>query len=260
MSRLIASSIAGKKHLAAFDQMIEERFAGIDLLPLMVYLIDTVDSSALIHLAEQFDVMGNKGWNMCRTDDERRALIKKAIELHRYAGTPWAVKEALRSVGFYNVEIIEHVGIKYDGTTTYNGVNKYGGDSWANFRVILDIGDTRGVTDEQAAQVHDLIEVYKSWRSRLVSVGYLSTFEDTLTATDTISGTIYGANQVDKLSNVIQYDGIMTYGGSQKYNSTSDISLSVMTPTVPGEALSMADDPGVMTIYNKDTGQTTTIS
>lgn len=256
---LLASSIAAKKHLVAFDKMLEERFASLDLLPLMVYLIDTVHPSALIHLAEQFDVMGNKGWNMCDTGDQRRALIKKAIELHRYAGTPWAVKEALRSVGFYDVEIIEHVGNQYDGTIRHNSTNKYGGDSWANFKVILNIGDTRGVSAAQAAQVHDLIDVYKSWRSRLVAVGYKSTFTDTLTATDEISGTIYGSTEIDKLSEVNQYDGIVTYSGAIKHYSTSDVSSAEFQPVPGSESLSMADDPGVMTIYNRDTGLTTTV-
>ena len=68
-----------------FDELFA-RFQDIDTDVLLVYLVDTIDSSALVHLADQFHIMGYEGWLNTKTDDEKRALIKKAIELHRYKG------------------------------------------------------------------------------------------------------------------------------------------------------------------------------
>ncbi len=42
--------------------------------------------------------MGYEGWLNTKTDDEKRALIKKAIELHRYKGTKYALNNVLNSL------------------------------------------------------------------------------------------------------------------------------------------------------------------
>lgn len=78
----------------ALNELID-RLGTIDLTPLLIYIIDNVDKSALPHLAWQFHI---EGWELAETEEEKRALIKKAIELHRYKGTRWAVKEALNAL------------------------------------------------------------------------------------------------------------------------------------------------------------------
>ncbi|HDS5467809.1 TPA: phage tail protein, partial [Enterobacter asburiae] len=67
------------------------RLDSINLEALMVYLVDIVDSSALPWLGEQFSLFGD-GWELAESDDVRRSLIKSAIELHRYKGTPWSIR------------------------------------------------------------------------------------------------------------------------------------------------------------------------
>ncbi|MDI1471939.1 putative phage tail fiber protein [Thermodesulfovibrio sp. N1] len=101
---------AGIKDLnaEAFNELID-RLGSIDLTPLLIYIIDHVDSSALPHLAWQFHI---EGWELAETDKEKRTLIKRAIELHRYKGTPWAVKEAIKACG-YEADISEW--FQYDG-------------------------------------------------------------------------------------------------------------------------------------------------
>lgn len=101
---------AGIKDLSAeaFNELID-RLGSIDLTPLLIYIIDHVDSSALPHLAWQFHI---EGWELAETDKEKRTLIKRAIELHRYKGTPWAVKEAIKACG-YEADISEW--FQYDG-------------------------------------------------------------------------------------------------------------------------------------------------
>lgn len=82
------------------------RLDNINLSVLMVYLVDIVDSSALPWLGEQFSLFGD-GWELAESDDVRRTLIKSAIELHRYKGTPWSIREIIRRFGFGEVDLIE---------------------------------------------------------------------------------------------------------------------------------------------------------
>ncbi len=134
---ILASGIADKKHLAAFDQLAAERFAALGAE--MVYLVDLVNVAALPALAAQFDVLGYKGWALTNTEPERRALLKQAIELHRYKGTPWAVKEAIKRVGFGEVKIVEGGAMLHDGTILLrNGEYRRGaGANWATFPISL---------------------------------------------------------------------------------------------------------------------------
>ena len=60
-----------------------DKIGSIDLTPLLVYLVDNTEQSALIHLADQFHILGNEGWNMVTTDYEKRNLIKNAIKNHK---------------------------------------------------------------------------------------------------------------------------------------------------------------------------------
>lgn len=56
------------------------RLKQIDLTPLLVYLLDMIEASALPWLAEQLALTGVNGWH----------LAESAITLHRYKGTPWS--------------------------------------------------------------------------------------------------------------------------------------------------------------------------
>ena len=82
------------------------RLQQIDLTPLLVYDIGGTVASALPALGEQFHIMGNEGWIFSENDEQKRDLIQRAIELHRYKGTPWAVEESIRLFD-YDVHLIE---------------------------------------------------------------------------------------------------------------------------------------------------------
>lgn len=86
--------------------VLSERLSQLDLSVLLVYLVDLVGADLLPVLAEQFHVMGDEGWLLANADDQRRTLIKRAIELHRYKGTTWAVKEVLAVLAI-EVELLE---------------------------------------------------------------------------------------------------------------------------------------------------------
>lgn len=84
------------------------RLSSLPVEKLLVYLVDQVDARLLPELGRQFHVTGLEGWGLAATDEERRALVRRAIALHRKKGTPWAVREALKPVGVA-VEIIEQL-------------------------------------------------------------------------------------------------------------------------------------------------------
>lgn len=91
-------SIAVDARFQAFARAARAELDRIDaaLPTLLVTDIDAVtDAGILAHLAWQWHVMGSEGWDAAQDDDARRALIKAAVELHRYKGTPWAVRTAL---------------------------------------------------------------------------------------------------------------------------------------------------------------------
>jgi len=46
-------------------------------------------------------------YDAAETDAQRRALIAASWELHQYKGTPWAVLEALRAIGYHDVRLTE---------------------------------------------------------------------------------------------------------------------------------------------------------
>ncbi|GHK44447.1 phage tail fiber protein [Escherichia coli] len=142
------------------------RLDNIDLSVLMVFLVDIVDSSALPWLGEQFSLSGD-GWELAESDDVRRMLIKAAIELHRYKGTPWSIREVIRRFGFGEVDLIEGTGrLSYDGNRSYNGLFVHGdAAAWAVYRVIL----KQPITNDQAAMLRQTLAAFAPARCHLAS-------------------------------------------------------------------------------------------
>lgn len=147
------------------------RLDNIDLSVLMVFLVDIVDSSALPWLGEQFSLSGD-GWELAESDDVRRMLIKAAIELHRYKGTPWSIREVIRRFGFGEVDLIEGTGrLSYDGNRSYNGLFVHGdAAAWAVYRVIL----KQPSTNDQAAMLRQTLAAFAPARCHLASLEYQS--------------------------------------------------------------------------------------
>lgn len=99
----------------AFDELFA-RYQDLDTDCLLIYIIDNVKASALVHLAEQFHIMGHEGWNNCRNESEQRELIKNAIKLHKYKGTKYALIQVLDVLGIEG-RIFEW--FDYDGDPYY---------------------------------------------------------------------------------------------------------------------------------------------
>src|SRR3984957_8009279 len=147
------------------------RLAALDLTTLLVYRIDSVVADALPFLAWQFDILsplwqliapvalgvdaltnidllidvdnliesGGLVTELALTEAAQRELLKNAIALHRFRGTPWAVKQALASLGWATVSLLE-------GQTSWGGVAYPANQGWAVFRVMIDLAAGQGVS------------------------------------------------------------------------------------------------------------------
>ncbi len=139
-------------NLKIFDEICEERFSKLDLECILVSIIDNVPSDALPHLAEQYHITGNEGWLQAKTEDEKRALIKNSIKLHRYKGTKYGLLETLKTLSL---------------TPTIKEWFEYGGDPY-HFRVQFDVDTLFEETFEN--EILDLINENKNVRSVLESL------------------------------------------------------------------------------------------
>lgn len=95
-------------------ETLTARVHALDLAPSVLYDFDHVEASALIHLAEQFNVLGDAGWDLADTEAKKRALLKEAVALHRVKGTPYAVKRALELLGV-NATVTEWFQMRPEG-------------------------------------------------------------------------------------------------------------------------------------------------
>lgn len=172
-TNILADSIASVPHLAAFDAMVAARMNSLELESLLVYVIDTVSASALPTLARQFDVEGFQGYGLATTDEQRRAIIKQAIELKRYMGTVWAIKNAMVSVGYNDAVLIE-------GIDTGNPAT-----DWARFKIESSLGDTVSLDGLSQSYLAKLVREYKNVRSVLEGISYSVDIFDTLSINGT---------------------------------------------------------------------------
>ena len=142
-------------HLKIFDEICEERFSNIDLDCLLVVLIDNVPSDALPHLARQYHITGNEGWIQALSEEEKRALIKSSIKMHRYKGTKYALEEILSTLNI---------------TGSVEEWFEYGGEPYY-FKIILQIFN-RSINEETEEKLIDLINEYKNERSWLEEIEF----------------------------------------------------------------------------------------
>ena len=254
---ILADSIDGVTHIAAFDLMWAKRLSQIEADAVLVYIIDTVDASALSWLARQFDVEGYRGYIFATNDDERRKVIKQAIELKRYMGTVWAVREAMRTVGYADALLDEGVDsptvrqsaraaeiaaesleeladrVADDGGTVEASecleelIEKIAAETdnnWAKFRVTVDLGNNAGLDGNTPTLLARLINEYKNVRSHLLDISFVVSVTDTIPPlTDIFNLDFYQPDIVDDLGHRARfYNATYNYNGAIDHNDGND--------------------------------------
>jgi len=206
MAKAMADSIAYLPEMDGWYQVIKDELATIDLTQLLVYMIDTVDAKALSFLGAQFDVLGYKGFRLAATDDDRRSILKRAIELHRYKGTDWAIKEALKSIGFADVVLLR------------------GYDHWAKFGILL-TNENVQLTSSSFADITAMVQEYKRAVCVLAEIRINILVTDTLTVSDDLAianAEILAADRL-LLSGALLYDGAASFDGVHNFSGDGDV-------------------------------------
>jgi hypothetical protein len=137
-----------------------QRLDAMDLTPLLVYRIDSVDASVLPWLAWQFDL--NSEFWLLLDNVNQRTLLKEAILLHQRRGTPWAITTALASLGYPNATILE-------GQNSWGGSGWPATEGWAVNRIVIPI-PTGGIPAGIPAQIIAAFNFFKPARSWLDSL------------------------------------------------------------------------------------------
>ena len=167
--RVLANSIDTYQLANVAHDVVAERWDNWDLTEFLAYLVDTCASEALPYLAEQFNCEGLRGFAVANTEDEQRELIKMSIRLHKYMGTPWAIREACRTVGFPEIILTEGIAsIPPDPDT-----------DWARFSLLVQISETTVIDSGMFASLYAFVNQYKPERSHIIEFGIWLPFSET---------------------------------------------------------------------------------
>jgi len=125
----------------------------------------------LWELARQFDVAGPLYQAMtCRAKKEQ--LVKMALRLQRKRGTPWAVEEVMRLLGYTDAKVLDRVNaLIYNGEADHDGLYNFdaGFEEWSDYRIRLFMDDdSRAFTDYDTEQCELLAVEWAPLRCSLV--------------------------------------------------------------------------------------------
>ena len=160
IKELLPVSLREDKKIKALIESIEpylEKALTDVRYTLILSRIDELPEPILDLLAWQFHI---EGWELASSVEEKRNLIKSAIELHRHKGTRWAIKK-----------VLEALNLSGDIKEWF----EYGGEPY-KFKVDLGIQD-REITPELRDKLIQLINEYKNERSWLeeIILSYIAT-------------------------------------------------------------------------------------
>ncbi len=196
-------ALAGPEGLIAPLARLAELAGGLPDLP----------ETVLDSLAWQLHV---DGYEAARAYDDKRRMVDRSLLLHRRKGTPWAVTEALRALGYADATISEGGGIcRYDGEISYNGADTYAaGNRWALFDVEVELGESEGISVAAVQRLRTAVEAWKNVRSHLRAVSWRATMED---ATD-MDEELAALRVLPELDDVREW-GFPLYNGAIRYNN-----------------------------------------
>lgn len=151
----------------AIETVIAERTAGIDAPISKLWNADTCPEELLPWMAWALSV---ETWDHDWSEDAKREVLRKSIQVHRLKGTVQSVQGALKSAGYGDAEVIERYGWEfYDGAANHDGSTTYAEpDHWAEYRVKL----ARPITIDQANQVRAILRDVAPIRCHLKALDF----------------------------------------------------------------------------------------
>ncbi|MGX2974733.1 phage tail protein [Ursidibacter arcticus] len=133
---------------------------------IMTTLVELLGDEFTPLLAEKWSVTGYDGEFIAESHHSKQALIQGAIELHRRKGTPSAIRNVLRKLGFGEIEIDE--GLKNRVYENTNVTSIPTNERWAYYAIRL----SKPVTNEQAANIRKVLRNFAPARCVLAVLDY----------------------------------------------------------------------------------------
>lgn len=154
LDKILPPSIRDNSDIKATAKAIDSGFFSVvkDIEKLAILTnIDNLPEPIIDHLLWQFHITYDEGAGLAETLNQKRALVKQALEIHKIKGTKAALERVL---GLLNMRGIIDEWFEY------------GGDPYF-FRIrILEVED-KSLTDEKIQLLERLIDAYKNTRSWL---------------------------------------------------------------------------------------------
>jgi phage tail P2-like protein len=150
---MLPESLKSDTDMVAFAKAFNEQMQKVLKLvkkDIIYFYIDSLPAEVLDALAQDLKV---DWYNLSYDVDTKRKIIKNAVKVHKYKGTPYAVKTAVNNV--------------LPGTTIEEWP-EYGGDPF-KFKINLEAGD-KGFDSAKVNQILRQVEFYKNERSHLDAV------------------------------------------------------------------------------------------
>lgn len=162
--------IARSERMTAWADLIHEKYDSMPLDMIFKNLIDTVPALLLPWHADESSLTGLDGWNLATTNLQKRELIKSAVELHAYKGTPWSLREIIRRLGYGEITIVTGLHhLFYDGAVNYDGKYFYGDSAkWSYYRVVLN----QPVTNLEATILKQVLRYFAPAHCTLIALDY----------------------------------------------------------------------------------------
>jgi hypothetical protein len=140
-------------------QIFAERLDALPLERILVGRVDGVPASVVPWLLWQYS-LERLGF---LSETSARALVKRGLELLRYRGTPWALIEATKALGYATAAIDENLLLKRNSEILRNGLYWHGYDNhWARFRLLI---DGAAVTTAKVQELWDVMQFFRPMRS-----------------------------------------------------------------------------------------------
>ena len=150
IKELIPPNLLIDGNIKALVESIQPEFERVksEIVNVLIYpRIDELSEEVLDILAYQFHI---EGYDLAIDITEKRNLIKKAIELHKYKGTKYALEKACEAL---NIKPIIKEWFEYNGQPYY-------------FKVDLSLNNKQ-ITPEIRDKLINFIDEYKNERSHL---------------------------------------------------------------------------------------------
>lgn len=181
----------------------------------------TIPAELLPYLAWTLSI--EEEWSFARTEQERRDLVTASIELHRYKGTPYAVRRGMQLLGFHDAEILEGLpAVHHDAEITRDGRQTFAGASrWALFRVAVDLGNQEGLDGPRIARIRRIIGYYKNARSHLYALSFRANLTSAVDRPSRLLAPLSVGLQLQRAKGV--RDGRLSRGSVRRYRRDGEL-------------------------------------